>query len=199
MADIKMEISNLNQVIMQLNGQQKVLAKALEATTKDFKSRAPSKISKRIREVYGIKTADIKATQKGSRTNGTINVGGVSVDNVELVYSGRLLTPTHFNMLPKIRPTGKRYAVKATIKKGHRVVLSSRAFLAASGRTGSTQIPFQRTGNGRYPIQAIKTVSVPQMIANENDGVANNIKKDINDLLNTRLEHNLKRFEARSK
>ena len=169
MAEIKMEVTNLNRVIMQLNGQKKVLAKALEATTKDFKSRMPGKISKRVRAVYGVKSADIKATQKGSRTNGTINVGGVRVDNVELVYSGNLLTPVHFNMSPEVRPAGKRYTIKATIKKGHRVVLSTRAFLAASGKTGSIQIPFQRVGNGRYPIQAIKTISVPQMIENEND------------------------------
>jgi hypothetical protein len=199
MAGIKLEISNIERVLMQISGQQKVLAKALEATTKDFKSRAPSKISKRIREVYGVKTADIKATQKGARTNGTINVAGINVDNVELAYSGRLLTPTHFNMTPKTRPASKKYTVKATIKKGHKTVLSSRAFLALSGKAGSIQIPFQRVGTSRYPIKAIKTLSVPQMITNETDGVAENISKDINELLNSRLEHNIKRFEAKAR
>jgi hypothetical protein len=199
MAGIKLEISNIERVLMQISGQQKVLAKALEATTKDFKSRAPSKISKRIREVYGIKTADIKATQKGARTNGTINVAGINVDNVELAYSGRLLTPTHFNMTPKTRPASKKYTVKATIKKGHKTVLSSRTFLALSGKAGSIQIPFQRVGTSRYPIKAIKTLSVPQMITNETDGVAENISKDINELLNSRLEHNIKRFEAKAR
>ena len=199
MTGIKLEISNIEQVLMQISGQQKVLAKALEATTKDFKSRAPSKISKRIREVYGVKTADIKSTQKGARTNGTINVAGINVDNVELAYSGRLLTPTHFNMTPKARPASKKYTVKATIKKGHKTVLSSRAFLALSGKAGSIQIPFQRVGTSRYPIKAIKTLSVPQMITNETDGVAENISKDINELLNSRLEHNIKRFEAKAR
>jgi hypothetical protein len=224
MAGIKLEISNIERVLMQISGQQKVLAKALEATTKDFKSRAPSKISKRIREVYGVKTADIKATQKGARTNGTINVAGINVDNVELAYSGRLLTPTHFNMTPKTRPASKKYTVKATIKKGHKTVLSSRTFLASpgkkkrrktvlssflalfggkrehkTGKAGSIQIPFQRVGTSRYPIKAIKTLSVPQMITNETDGVAENISKDINELLNSRLEHNIKRFEAKAR
>lgn len=226
MAGIKLEISNIEQVLMQISGQQKVLAKALEATTKDFKSRAPSKISKRIREVYGVKAADIKATQKGARTNGTINIAGINVDNVELAYSGRLLTPTHFNMTPKTRPASKKYTVKATIKKGHKTVLSSRTFLASpgkkkrhktvlssraflalfgkkkehkTGKAGSIQIPFQRVGTSRYPIKAIKTLSVPQMITNETDGVAENISKDINELLNSRLEHNIKRFEAKAK
>jgi hypothetical protein len=199
MAGIKLEISNIERVLMQISGQQKVLAKALEATTKDFKSRAPSKISKRIREVYGVKAADIKATQKGARTNGTINVAGINVDNVELAYSGRLLTPTHFNMTPKTRPASKKYTVKATIKKGHKTVLSSRTFLALSGKAGSIQIPFQRVGTSRYPIKAIKTLSAPQMITNETDGVAENISKDINELLNSRLEHNIKRFEAKAR
>ena len=76
----------------------------------------------------------------------------------------------------------KPYTVKATIIKGQRTALGAGSFIA-SGNGGSV-LPFQRTAEGRKPIEAVRTLSVPQMI----DGRA---REGIQEAISTGLE---KRF-----
>lgn len=161
---------------------------AIKRTVSDFASRAPAWVSKGIREHYGVDTAAInEAGPEKKRGASSIEVAGQTVDSVSLVYKGRTLTPTHFKMSPKSMPTTrakkplrvpgqaikgagdvamirppKKYSVKATIIKGQRVSLPQGTFIAP-GNGGAT-LPFQRVGEGRMPIEAVRTVSVPQMI-----------------------------------
>lgn len=187
---------------------------ALQKTVNDFTSRAPAWVSKGIREHYGVDTAAInEAGPKRKKGASHINVAGVSVAGASLEYKGRTLTPTHFKMSPKSRPTAqqkgtiripgqniaakakrpdspvglvrppKPYTVKATILKGGRASMSPGTFVA-SGKGGSV-LPFQRTGEGRTPVEAVRTLSVPQMISGR-------AKETIEELIATNLE---KRFE----
>lgn len=182
---------------------------ALQKTVNDFTSRAPAWVSKGIREHYGVDTAAInEAGPKKKKGASHINVAGVSVAGASLEYKGRTLTPLHFKMSPKARPTTqqakqirvpgqtistgspvamvrppKKYTVRATIIKGSRAAMKQGTFIA-SGNGGST-LPFQRTGEGRTPIEAVRTLSVPQMISGR-------AKDTIEELISTNLE---KRFE----
>lgn len=177
---------------------------AIKRTVSDFTNRGPGWVSKGIREHYGVDTATIKeAAQRPKRGRTSIRVAGVSVDGASLEYKGRTLTPTHFKMSPKARPTAqqnkplripgqligngspvamvrppKRYTVKATIIKGQRAAMSSDTFLTAGN--GGVVLPYQRTGDGRTPIEAVRTLSVPQMI----DGRA---RETIEQLIDTKL------------
>lgn len=187
---------------------------AIERTTSDFAARAPAWVSQGVREHYGVDTAAIKdAATKPKRGKTTINVAGITVDGVTLVYRGRTLTPVHFKMAPKQRPTAqqnklrrvpgqaikggpevamikppKKYRVKATIIKGQRSKLPPGTFIA-EGR-GGTALPFQRMGEGRMPIEVVRTLSVPQMI----DGRAREtIEKKISTELEKRFEHHVER------
>ena len=136
-------------------------------------------------------------------------MAGVQVDSASLVYKGRTLTPTHFKMSPKSRPSAQQkkpiripgqliagagdvamvrpprpYQVKATIIKGSRVSLGSNVFL--TGGNGGSMLPFQKTGRGRSPIEAVRTLSVPQMI----DGKARQtIETTISEKLGERFNH----------
>lgn len=188
---------------------------AVQRTVSDFSSRAPAWVSQGIREHYGVdKGAITEAAKKKRRGTTSIKVTGISVDGVELVYQGRTLTPTHFKMSPKTPPTArlkipgmipgqaintkrggpvamvrppKPYAVKATIIKGQRSTLPAGTFVA-EGKGGSV-LPFQRTSDGRMPIEGVRTLSVPQMI----EGRAHDtIEQTINEKLGARLEHHLK-------
>lgn len=182
---------------------------AIKRTVSDFTSRAPAWVSKGIRQHYGVNTAAInEAGPKTKRGASSVKVAGVSVDGASLEYKGRTLTPIHFSMSPKARPatqqakqirvpgqalsTGspvamvrppKKYTVRATIIKGNRAAMKQGTFIA-SGNGGST-LPFQRTGEGRTPIEAVRTLSVPQMISGR-------AKETIEELIGTNLE---KRFE----
>lgn len=155
-----------------------------------------------------------RSDQGGRAQNKTgatsIRVSGVSVDGASLEYKGRTLTPIHFKMSPKSRPTAqqakqlrvpgqaiatakgspvamvrppKKYTVKATILKGGRASMKPGTFIAAGN--GGASLPFQRTGEGRTPIEAVRTLSVPQMISGK-------AKETIEELIGTNLE---KRFE----
>ena len=82
-----------------------------------------------------------------------------------------------------VRPP-RPYQVEATIIKGSRVSLGSNVFL--TGGNGGSVLPFQKTGRGRSPIEAVRTLSVPQMI----DGKARQtIETTISEKLGERFNH----------
>ena len=196
--DIK--VQNFAKMVDNLKGLNKDIDKAISRTISDCKTRAPAQVTKAVTAVYGIKSGEVtaagKAAKGGAKSVGSIKVHGVSVDSVQLTYNGRLLTPTHFSMTPKKRPeAGKKYTVKAAIKKGQKKVLGTGVFLAHSGSVGTIEIPFERTTKKRYPIEAVKTVSIPQMITNET--VSTDIKARIDELLVKRLEHNTDRLASK--
>lgn len=187
---------------------------AIKRTVSDFATRAPAWVSKGIREHYGVDAAAIKEAAKRPRRGQTsIKVSGVTVDGVTLEYKGRTLTPVHFKMSPKKTPEAKQknpiripgqaiadgspvammqppkaYRVKATIIKGKRASLPAGTFVATAH---NATIPFQRSGEGRYPIDAVRTLSVPQMI----DGRAREtIEQTISEKLGERFEHHIKQI-----
>ncbi len=194
----------------------------VKRTISDFKSRAPAWVSAAVTEEYAIKKAEVKGAMTGVKKGiGKIKVAGVTVDEISLVYSGRLLTPTHFKMKPatppKKREKDKRlipgqnirsdkavgpvaavsplapYQVTAEIKKGKRVTFPGQVFLGTN--KGAGYIPFQRESDERIDIKSIKTVSIPQMITNEK--VGEEIQKKIDEGLGKRLEHHLQQQLAK--
>lgn len=192
---MKVQFANAGEVISKLNGLKADSEKVIQSTMKDIAGRAPAWVSQEVTKVYGIKKAEIKGSAtKGSA--GTVKLSGTVVDSYTLTYRGRVLTPTHFGMTPKARPDGgRRYTVKASIHKGEKKVLGSRVFLGQSGSEGTMAIPFQREGAARLPIQAVKTVSVPQMIDNEKVNKA--IYERIAEEGIKRLNHHVDRYFAK--
>lgn len=186
-------IQNYDQLIKDISNINKNTQKAVSRTISDFKSRGPGWISQEVTNEYNIKKKDVNETRSTRKGASTIKVAGTKVDDIEIIYRGRLLTPTHFSMKPTSRPNSGAYTVSAQIKKSSgRKALGSNVFLASSGAAGTTQIPFQRRGTARLPVDVIKTLSVPQMVTNEK--VAENINKRIQEELGKRLEHNLKQL-----
>ncbi|MBR6119373.1 MAG: phage tail protein [Oscillospiraceae bacterium] len=216
MESFKLEIKHLDALQKKIEGIEAASEKAVKRLVSDFKTRAPGWVSTAVTNVYGIKKADIKQSLRvrRSRDHSTFKLGGITVDNIELVYSGRNLTLTHFSMKPAAIPTrrvstpklipgqnvvvekgtGKVAAVKpiipyqvtATIFKGKREKFEG-AFLA-HGKSGNI-LPFQRTGDARAPIEVVKRVSIPQMIKNET--VEEDIYDRIDKGLQARLQHHL--------
>jgi hypothetical protein len=161
-----------------------------ERTLKDMYSRAPGKVSSAVTTVYGIKKGEIKYKKGSSKTAaGNILAKGDKLATFQLVYTGRVLTPLHFGMTPKIKPDKKKYKVKAKIKK------TAKAFTPPSGGgvflapTGSTTIPWIRHSSDRLDISPIKTLSLPQMVDNET--VREVIGKDLGELLEKRFNNHL--------
>ena len=210
---------DLKAKLAKMNKQSETVVKR---TVSDFKSRAPAWVSAAVTEYYAIKKSDVKGAMTGVKKGiGKIKVAGVTVDEISLVYSGRLLTPTHFKMKPTTPPKKRDkdtrlipgqniksdkavgdvaivnplapYQVTAEIKKGHRVTFPGQTFLGTN--KGAGYIPFQRQSDERTDIKSIKTVSIPQMITNEQ--VGEEIKKNIDEGLGKRLEHHLQQELAK--
>ena len=197
---------------------------AIKRTVSDFTARAPAWVSKGIRQHYGVDTAAIKEAGPRSKRGATsIRVSGVSVDGASLEYKGRTLTPIHFKMSPTTRnpkglakkpakvpgqaiSTGSPVAmvrppmpfqVKATIIKGQRATMKPGTYLASSSKKSADApiLPFQRTGAGRTPVHAVRTLSVPQMIGSEEkkSRASDTISEIINENLEKRFENHIKR------
>lgn len=211
---INVSYSGVSDIVKKLQKLENGGEVAIKRTVSDFTSRAPGWVSKGIREHYGVDTAAIKdAATKPKRGRTSIRVAGITVDGATLEYKGRTLTPTHFKMSPRAQPTARQkkqlripgqaiattkdspvamvappepYTVKATIIKGQRVSLGGGTFLTP-GNGGAT-LPFQKTGEGRTPIEAVRTLSVPQMI----DGRAHDtIEQTISEKLGERFQHHV--------
>jgi len=147
---------------------------AIKRTVSDIRTRAPGWVSKGVRQHYGVDTAGVKSASVRVEDNS----GGRNIAGVSIRYRGRPLTLTHFSMSPKERPAKKKYTVSATIIKGQRKAMDRKTYIHSG-------LPFQRRGASRYPVDVVKTLSVPQMISGK-------AKETVEDILNENIE---KRFE----
>lgn len=194
---------------------------AIKRTVSDFASRAPAWVSKGIRQHYGVDTAGVKAAGPRVVRGAThVHVQGLQVDGVTLEYKGKTLTPIHFGMKPatqnprgqsnkrglipgqKINFSGEAgqvatvrppnpYTVKATILKGSRTTFSENTYLQKAGKGSGPIIPFQRQGDGRGPVHAVHTLSVPQMISGK---AKETIDELIEENMQKRLENHVKQI-----
>ena len=222
MADIGVNFENLGEVLAGLDGKKADVAKAVNSTCKDFKSRAPAWISKAVTQQYTIKSGEVKDSLKAKHNCGTTVLGGITLDDIRLEYRGRVLTFTHFKFTPKNPGTkllkkrtlipGQRTTsespvvwayqhrtqkVTVTVKKGHKEILKGKylttPFIASMN--GSPVMPFQRTAQKRQEVKSMRSVSIPQMITN--DKVAKDIDERINVELGKRLQHHLDRYSSK--
>ena len=184
--------------------------------TSDAKKRVPGWVAAEVAKQYGIKKGEITSEKIGK-----VTPQGTDFKNVRIVYTGRLLTPTHFNMSPKEPNPGGGYTLKVTIVKGQRTTLGKvkkltkkqraqlgKNFTKSGTRTsdhspimlmhtgnaqegGTDYIPFQRKSVQRNDIAAIKTLSLPQMVSSKR--TQDGIQKAINEGLGKRLDHHMNR------
>ena len=162
-----------------------------DRTLKDMSSRAPGQVASAVTSVYGIKKGEINYKKNFSKSAaGNIKIKGEALSSFELIYTGRVLTPIHFGMTPKVRPEKKKYKVKAKIKKTAKVFTPPSGVGVFLAPTGSTTIPWIRQSSDPNDIFPIKTLSLPQMVDNET--VREVIGEKLGDLLEKRYNNHLK-------
>ncbi|MDR1631211.1 MAG: hypothetical protein LBS36_13520 [Oscillospiraceae bacterium] len=198
---IDIAVKGLKDLKKQLDKMDAQSQTVIKRTVSDFKSRAPAWVSAAVVSRYGINKTEISNSKKKTKKIVSIKATGTTVDNAALVYQGRPLTPTHFKMRPTTRPKSTKdengktirrarpYTVTAEVLKGQREALGPKVFLGST-RKGK-EIPFQRVGKERKPIEAVKRLAVPQMI--EYEQVTQKIREDIDKNLGERFRGHLKR------
>lgn len=210
---ISAQLSNLQQLVADLEAIENGGKKAISNTIKDVKARAPGWIAQEVTSVYNIKKGEItpsgKNSSKPKKMAGSVNVSGETIEELTITYSGRLLTPVHFGMTPKTAPPGKSYTLRMQVVKGQKKVIGrylntrtpggpyserSHNILMGTGNTkagGVSAIPFQRMSRTRTDIKKLTTISVPQMITSDRTNEA--IMLRLNTETSKRLEHHMKR------
>lgn len=210
---ISAQLSNLQQLVADLEAIENGGKKAISNTIKDVKARAPGWIAQEVTSVYNIKKGEItpsgKNSSKPKKMAGSVSVSGETIEELTITYSGRLLTPVHFGMTPKTAPPGKSYTLRMQVVKGQKKVIGrylntrtpggpyserSHNILMGTGNTkagGVSAIPFQRMSRTRTDIKKFTTISVPSMITSERTNEA--IMLRLNTETSKRLEHHMKR------
>lgn len=212
------QVKNYKALRKQIDGMKKAPRKVVKAITSDAKKRVHGWVAAEVSKVYGVKKGEITGQKIG-----TVKPRGESIEQVQIVYTGRVLTPTHFGMSPKApKPDRGAYTLKATVIKGERTTLGKvkkltkkqRAELAKNfTRSGSQNsdhspimlmhtgnaksegtnyIPFQRKSKDRDNVEAIKTLSLPQMVSSKR--TEEGIQTAINNGIGKRLDHHMKRY-----
>lgn len=210
---VKCEIKEYNTLKKKIKALEKAPAKVMTSLTNEAKKRVPGWIATEVTKEYGVKKSEITGNKIGR-----VMVEGNTAKDVRIVYTGRLLTPTHFNMSPKAPNPGGAYTLKATIVKGERKTLGkvkkltkkqraalAKNFTRSGTRTsdhspimlmpaanGGHYLPFQRKSTNRKDIEAIKTISLPQMVGSKR--TEEGIQKAIAENLGKRLEHYIDRY-----
>ena len=205
---VSCQIKAYDDIQKRINKMGKTSDTIMKRTLSDIRTRVPGWIASEVSKEYGVKKGEVSSGAIGS-----VRVKGDSAEAVQIIYKGRVLTPTHFGMTPKT-PGKNAYTLKASIIKGQKTTLGKvkkltkkqRANLAKnftrSGTqtsdhspimlmpTGNTHIPFQRKSTNRKDVEAIKTVSLPQMVSS--DRTHEGIERAISEGLNKRLDHHMK-------
>lgn len=212
---IKCEIRDIGGLHKKLDEMKAAPEKVLRNLTADAKKRVPGWVAAEVVKQYGVKKGEITGQKVG-----TVTVKGNTIKKTKIIYRGRTLTPTHFSMSPKApKPNRGAYTLKATIIKGERATLGkvkkmtkkqraalgknfrregtqnsdhSPVMLMPASNGSSTYIPFQRKSQSRSDVEAVKTLSLPQMVSSDRTGPG--IQKAINDGLGKRLDHHMERF-----
>ena len=206
---VRCEIKNYNVLKKKMQALEKAPAKVISSVTNEAKKRVPGWIATEVTKEYGVKKGEITGQKIG-----TVRVEGSKLNEVRVVYKGRVLTPIHFNMSPKAPKPGGAYTLKYKVAdktqskvkkltKKQRKALGKN-FTRSGTRTsshspimlmpaanGGHYLPFQRKSTDRKDIDAIKTISLPQMVSSKR--TEEGIQQAINENLGKRLDHHMSR------
>ncbi|MGJ4851445.1 hypothetical protein ACH6CV_14475 [Bacillota bacterium Meth-B3] len=139
-----------------------------------------------VSALYNISAGAVKSTNtKGPAMSASLKIGGGDGTIAQITFSGRTLTLEKFGFSPRYAPRGDNYRVSTEIFRGHGKTFAPppEVFIPRSKRTN--KLPFHRLSGsqvaarkardpdyrygGKYsgPVAPIHSLSVPQMISNE--------------------------------
>lgn len=189
---IYLDTKQLDRLAIQLKGFESQLAPATIAAFKRTAEYVVTQAGKIVPKYYAIKGSEVKASFKGDLKYPSKSDLSMSVES-----KGHTLSFAHFPYVPKapvtkIKKSVFERAVRVTIKKNKGQVVSKRGFVATTGAKSEDKTQFNvfmRLGKSRFPIAPIRTLSIPQMITNEN--VADQLLDAANKKMAERLEHEI--------
>ncbi|MDF2891242.1 MAG: hypothetical protein K0R80_1609 [Clostridia bacterium] len=183
------DTKQLNRLTIELKGFEKQIPGAVFSALNRTLDHAITQVGRIVPKAYAVKSKDVKNSFSGGIKRPTKTDLTASITS-----KGHTLSLANFPHSPKQPATsGKKYKVKATIKKGNgnqTINTNPKPFVASTGAKSDDKVQyniFRRIGSKRLPIKIIRTLSIPQMIGNE--GVGEQIQKIANEKLEERITH----------
>lgn len=175
---IKIDDKELKRTVSKLSRFPKEIPKATSAALNRTITFVTKKVKKEVTNEYSIKSGEVAATFKIRKANSSNLSASIN-------SKGRVLTLSHF---PANLKAGwnKKSNVKVKVKRtGYKQVNSEpKPFVASLG--GNLQIVRRKTSKN-YPIEVLKTLSIPQMISNAK--INENISREASERLQERIKH----------
>lgn len=210
---INISVRDLQRVTRELQATNKKAETFMQRTMSDAKKRGPGWIAQGVAEEY-------KTTRKAVTSGklGKLKVKG-DLKHLTLKYSGQRLDLTQFALTPKT--PRQSYTLKAEVKRGQKITVSQVKKLTKKQRrrlglnfthqgtrnSPSSPImlmkmpnqdsyhPFQRVSQNRTDLTAKKTVALPQMVTEGENGPLHPAPaKYFNEGLEKRVENHRKVF-----
>ena len=188
---IVVDTKQIDRLTIELKGFEKEVGESTYHALNRTIDQVITQVGRIVTKEYAIKTKDVKDSfNKGIKRPSKKNL------NASLTSRGHTLSLAHFPHAPKIPPQSRRkYQVKVTIKRStgrQTLKINPKAFIASTGAIDSSKTLyniFRREGEKRLPITVIRTLSIPQMITNEE--VSEQIQTFAQEKLEERLEHEI--------
>lgn len=127
-------IRNFKQSMKELEAMRGKSETVIKRLVSDARTRVPGWVATEVVKVYNIRKAEVMPNKEGKKIKaaGSIRVKGDTIDELEIVYKGRLLTPVHFGMTPKAPK--ESYTLTMQVLKGKKTVLGKKKKLTKAQR-----------------------------------------------------------------
>lgn len=162
MPDLQIDTDELWELHYQLTKVDKnmVVPAAMASAMNRGLTNARKNTSKFVREQYALKAKSINETLKLQRANKRTVSASLESRGPVMSLSAFPVTPT--------KPDGGRRKVKVKVKAqgGKKEIKVKPGAFVGRSRNGQVQV-FRRQGKSRLPIERLTTLSVPQMVSNE--------------------------------
>lgn len=194
--ELFVESKSLDRLTIQLKQFPKEMKSAAYSAINRTLDHVVTQVGRIVPKTYAIKATDVKDSFKGG-------IKRPSQTNLEasVTSKGHTLSIAHFPHSPEtlviaksLGVKHKKAQIKVKVKKGSYKYIKTipGAFLASTGAKSADKVQFnvfKRVGKARLPIKVIRTLSVPQMITNENIG--KEIQNIASSKLAERIEHEI--------
>lgn len=136
---------------------------------------------KEVTNMYAIKQKEVNSTLKKKRAS-------KSSLNASIQSKGQTIALSKFPHNPKqYRPRNKKVKVKVKKQEGYKIIKTSPSAFVQT-MNGGTNI-WMREGKSRTPVRLLRSLSVPQMISNNE--VIDVIQKKSGEKLQERINHEI--------
>lgn len=188
---IFVDTKQLDRLTLELKGFEDKVGQAAYHALNRTLDQVVTHVGRIVPKSYAIKAREVKESfKRGIKRSTKTDL------TASLTSTGHTLSFAHFPYTPR-KPKKKvrsvfESAVMVTILKSKGKVLSRKGFVATTGAKSEDKTQFNvfmRLGKKRLPIAPIRTLSIPQMITNEN--VSEQITKLAQEKMDERLQHEI--------